>query len=655
MSLRNQFLSGSLIVVLIVFIMLFVGMGLRLQHYFQAQLGSHAQDTATSLAVAVNSALAQQDTLLLEATAQAIFDSGYYKRIAILDATGKVILEKSQPPTNGEVPKWLPQIVKLDAPLRSAFVTVGWRQAGIVEVTSQPASAYRELWQLLQDAALWLFAAILFSMLLMATLVRSILRPLDKIEKAALSVSRRQFPTITPIPRARELGQVVIAFNTLSSSVRLMLGEAENLAEQFRKQSLSDALTGADNRRSLIANIESLLESPQGEYALALIDVNGLAELNISAGRETGDRFVIALVETLNEVPDLSFLARIQGSSFALLLQPASAEALQEALDAAQMRIENICHSFGVPGKNHCAAGAVRLFFGLTTSETLAKADETLARAHRGGRSVIDWAQSTGMPSGQWESYLQEAMRANRFVLYAQPVLGYTDNEPREFADLIHFEIYSRLRDDEGQMIKAARFMPMAIRHTLSAEIDRHCLRQLFRKMRSDDAAGKRYAFNISHETLCDSDFPDWLVMQLAESSLRKNDLILEVSEGILHGAPHEALRFSDALLHRGLSFGIDQFGLHKGTVSELAELHPTYFKLATELTRQCAEIEEYGEYIAWLVKTAEILGVTVIATCVEQKETMERLAKAGVTGFQGHLIGLVTSLDNPEDIDLKN
>ena len=652
MSLRNQFLIGSLIVVLTVFIMLFVGMGVRLQHYFQAQLGSHAQDTATSLAVAVNSALAQQDTLLLETTAQAIFDSGYYKRIAILDAAGKVILEKSQPPTNGDVPKWLPQIVKLDSPLRSAFVSVGWRQAGVVEVTSQPAFAYRELWQLLQDAALWLFAAILFSMLLMATLVRSILRPLDKIEKAALSVSRRQFPTISPIPRARELGQVVIAFNTLSSSVRLMLGEAENLAEQFRKQSLADALTGADNRRSLIANIESLLESPQGDYALALIDVNGLAELNVSAGRETGDRFVIALVETLNEVPDLSFLARIQGSSFALLLQPASAEALETVLDAARLRIENICHNFGLPGKNHCAAGAVRLFFGLTTSETLAKADETLARAHRGGGSVVDWAHSTGMPSGQWESYLQEAMRANHFVLYAQPVIGYTDNEPREFADLIHCEIYSRLRDKDGQMIKAARFMPMAIRHTLSAEIDRHCLRQLLQRMRDSDTPDKSYAFNISHETLCDSDFPDWLVMQLAEFSIRKSDLILEVSEGILHGAPQDALRFSEALILRGLAFGIDQFGLHKGTVSELAELHPAYFKLATELTRQCAEIEEYGEYIAWLVKTAEILGVTVIATCVEKKETMERLVKAGVTGFQGRLIGPVASLENPQDVE---
>src|ERR1017187_8922258 len=114
MSLKSQFLIGSLIAVLTVFVLLFAGTGIRLQHYFQAQLGAHAQDTATSLAVAVNSALRQHDTMLLETTVQAIFDSGYYKRVAVLDATGKTIIEKTFPPANGDLPKWLPEIVKLD-------------------------------------------------------------------------------------------------------------------------------------------------------------------------------------------------------------------------------------------------------------------------------------------------------------------------------------------------------------------------------------------------------------------------------------------------------------------------------------------------------------------------------------------------------------
>jgi EAL domain-containing protein (putative c-di-GMP-specific phosphodiesterase class I) len=62
--------------------------------------------------------------------------------------------------------------------------------------------------------------------------------------------------------------------------------------------------------------------------------------------------------------------------------------------------------------------------------------------------------------------------------------------------------------------------------------------------------------------------------------------------------------------------------------------------------------VEEYGEYIAWLVKTSEILGIPVIATCVEKKEWFERLLKADVFGFQGQLIGPTASLGNALDIE---
>lgn len=650
-SLKSQFLIGSLIVVLTVFVVLLVGTGMRLQHYFQAQLSSHAQDTATSLAVAVNSALRQQDMILLETTVQAVFDGGYYKRIAVLDTAGKTITEKIQSPANGDVPKWLPDIVKLDAPLRSAFVTSGWRQAGVVEVTSQPAFAYRELWQLLQDAALWLSVAIIFSMLLMATLVRSILRPLAKIESAALAVSSRHFPTITPIPRARELGRVVEAFNTLSSSVRVMLGEAENIAERFRNQSLTDTLTSTGNRRGLIARIESLLESPQGEYALALIEVGGLSELNISSGHEQGDKFVLALVEEISRLPRLSFLARLQGTTFALLLESTTEGSLAEILDATILRLGNVCRNFGLMGEGRCSTGAVRLFYSGTASEALAKADEALARAYQSHGSVVDWVHGAGMPSNQWKKYLQEAMADNRFLLYVQPVFG-PGGEPREVTNLLHFEVFSRLINSDGQRVKAAKFMPMAIRHSLAADIDRHCLRRLIHAIKSGNTAGKRFAFNISHEILGDPAFPEWLSTEFNNSAQAKGNLILEVSESILRASPQHAKRFSEAILQRGMLFGIDQFGLHKGTVTELAGLNPAYFKLATDLTRNCSEVEEYGEYIAWLVKTAKILGIPIIATCVEKNEWLQRLLGAGIFGFQGQLIGPVVSLDNPEDIE---
>jgi diguanylate cyclase (GGDEF)-like protein len=642
---------GSLIAVLVVFSMLFVGMGVRLQHYFQAQLSSHAQDTATSLAVAINSALRQHDELLLEATVQAIFDSGYYKRISVMDTAGKLIIDKKLPATNGEVPEWLPKIIKLDTPLRSAFVTHGWQQAGVVQITSQPAFAYKELWQLMQDAIIWLSAAIIFAMLLMAALIRSILLPLGKIENAALAFSDKRFPTIEPIPRARELGRVVEAFNTLSASVRKMLADSEKVAERFRKQTLTDTLTGIGNRRSLVANIEMLLESPLGEHTLAFIQVGGLAELNKADGHDQGDKFVIALVSAIMESPRISFLARLQGSTFAMVLESTSETTLKEILDATCRRLEHVCRIYQLSDEVHCSAGAVRLFYNHTSGEALAKVDEALARALKSGQSEVDLIQSPGLPSTDWKNFLLDAMSSYHFILYAQQVIGQAEEKlPEATPDILHYEIYSRLIDADGILIPAGRFIPMAVRHNLSVEIDRHCLGNLLRFMSTSRSAKIRYAFNISHKTFLDQSFPDWISHRLEDLKLGKDGLILEIAESLVLASPHEAERFSAALKHHGFSFGIDQFGLQKATVTELAALHPAYFKLATDLTRHCTDMEEYGEYIAWLVKTSEILGIPVIATCVEKKEWFERLLKAGVIGFQGQLIGSVYSLENVSD-----
>jgi diguanylate cyclase (GGDEF)-like protein len=653
MNLKTQFMLGTLIALIALFSLLFVGVGIRLQHYFQTQLSAHAQDTATSLAVAINAALREKDTLLLETTVQAVFDSGYYKHVSVRDTSGFKIIEKELPSTNGNVPSWLPQFITLNPPLRTALVTSGWKQAGTVEVSSQPSFAYQELWLLMKDATIWLALAIIFTMLLMTLLVRSILRPLVNIEKAALAITRRNFMTISPLPNTRELKRVVQAFNALSSAVRTMLSEAENLAERFRKQTLTDALTGIGNRRGLTAHIEMMLESSQTEFILALIQVDGLAELNNKTNHKQGDEFVMALVHVLIGIPKISYLARVQGSTFALLLEFNTDKELSEILDSSCQKLKKICNNFELTDAYGCSAGAVKLINTQNSSEALAKADEALAKAKKTGHSEVDVNQSLGIPSAQWKHDLQAALTGNRFQLYAQPVIRYTAEPNQADAELLHVEIYTRLAGIDGKLIKAARFIPMAIRHHLAANIDQHSIINLIKFITQEQIAGKKYAFNISQETLLDAAFPAWLSNQLTHSAISKSDLILEISESILRTSPQDGISFSEAMNNHGLSFGIDQFGLHKGTVTDLAKLQPAYFKLATELTRNATDIDEYGEYIAWLTKTAKMLGISVIATCVQEKEWLERLFKTGVTGFQGQLIGPVASLERPEEIEL--
>ena len=55
------------------------------RNYLQTQMASHAQDTATSLGLSISPYLEDDNLMIAETMATAIFDSGYYSEIKFTD------------------------------------------------------------------------------------------------------------------------------------------------------------------------------------------------------------------------------------------------------------------------------------------------------------------------------------------------------------------------------------------------------------------------------------------------------------------------------------------------------------------------------------------------------------------------------------------
>ena len=56
------------------------------QKYLQTQMASHAKDTATSLGLSISPYLEEENIMIAQTMATAIFDSGYYKQIKFTNA-----------------------------------------------------------------------------------------------------------------------------------------------------------------------------------------------------------------------------------------------------------------------------------------------------------------------------------------------------------------------------------------------------------------------------------------------------------------------------------------------------------------------------------------------------------------------------------------
>ena len=98
------------------------------------------------------------------------------------------------------------------------------------------------------------------------------------------------------------------------------------LRKQLENLANSDSLTGVANRhlfeRSLEENIANYHhKAKRSDFAILLIDINGLKEVNDEHGHEAGDMLLVAACEFFNESKrESDLLARIGGDEFVLLM-----------------------------------------------------------------------------------------------------------------------------------------------------------------------------------------------------------------------------------------------------------------------------------------------------------------------------------------------
>ena len=94
MTLYRQLLIFIIVLLLVLFACSWLVKLQSTRIFIEDQLESHAQDTATSLGLSISPHLSDDDRATIETMISAVFDRGYYSRIALKDLDGKVIIEE---------------------------------------------------------------------------------------------------------------------------------------------------------------------------------------------------------------------------------------------------------------------------------------------------------------------------------------------------------------------------------------------------------------------------------------------------------------------------------------------------------------------------------------------------------------------------------
>ncbi len=141
----------------------------------------------------------------------------------------------------------------------------------------------------------------------------------------------------------------------------------EKLSEKYHYQSLTDELTGLNNRRHLYANYPSFIHLAKRQkvpICVMLIDVDDFKNINDNYGHQKGDEVLIRIAEVVkNFVRKSDITIRFGGDEFLLLMYDSSvrtamivAESIREEINSIKFKDDNgntfnIIISIGITGR----------------------------------------------------------------------------------------------------------------------------------------------------------------------------------------------------------------------------------------------------------------------------------------------------------------
>jgi predicted signal transduction protein with EAL and GGDEF domain len=629
MSLFRQLWLAVIASAVIAFAGSFIVSTLTARHYLERQLAIKNNDNAATLALAMSQL--DKEPVTIELQIAAVFDSGQYATVRLIDPNGKTLIEKTSQQNAGQhVPEWFIRLLPIASKPGQAQVSSGWKQFGTIELVSHSRFAYAELWGGALQLVAWFTIGGALIGLVGVQFLRRIRRPLDAVVGQAQAISERRFITIRE-PSTPELKSLASAMNAMVGRLKAMFAEEAARLEQLRREANLDSLTGLANRAFFMNQLAAALSdddaAPSG--SLILLRLADLADINKRAGREMADLVLGRIGSTLNgltaDKPNAA-AARLNGADFALLLpgiqDPAPfAEILLHALSdlVAAGQIESERAGF--------VASGIYLH-GQTAASLLARIDGALAAAE--DQSGPAWCQAESdctqhaTSNADWKKLLDGAIQSQRLRLIDFPVIG-------NAGQLLHLECPLRLQATaDGEWLAAGSFMPMAARLSMTTELDLAAARLALARVAGGAPA---VAVHLSGESIRDAAFRDRLFAQIAARKDLAPRLWLEVSEIGVFKHFDEFHAFCDAMRPLGCRLGIEHFGRQFSEIGRLHGIGLDYLKVDGSFIRAIDTHTGNQAFIKGLCSIAHNVGLMVIA---EGAQTAEELAILPELGFDG-------------------
>lgn len=187
------------------------------------------------------------------------------------------------------------------------------------------------------------------------------------------------------------ISQCIVILLLFGSTLITFLGDA---SKQFRKEAITDYLTGLYNRRYLSKRLKEVVFSAQRHLipiSLIVVDIDHFKKVNDTYGHDAGDAVIKTIANILTDVIRGSDLAaRLGGEEFCIMLPHTNICAAMLLAERMRQAIEDTQITYG--GKNIAVTasfGVSEIDLNNSPDDALLNADAALYQSKSAGRNKV--------------------------------------------------------------------------------------------------------------------------------------------------------------------------------------------------------------------------------------------------------------------------
>ena len=233
-------------------------------------------------------------------------------------------------------------------------------------------------------------------------------------------------------------------------------------------------------------------------------------------------------------------------------------------------------------------------------------------------------------------TFLDRAVKEDRVQLFIQPTVRLPQRIPA------FYECFSRITDNEGNIIRPEQYLPVSDAAGLTAALDNLLLFRCIQLVRQTRREQPNILFfcNISNKTLTDIEFFTDFIDFMANNTQLASSLVFEFSQQTIEDSTFEIQTNLKRLAGLGFRLAVDQLKDLNFDLSTLSSKGFKFIKIDAHLLHEVAKGEDALMNMNSLKGAMDRQAMDLIVEKIETEEMLLELLDLKIDFGQGYLFG---------------